>query len=340
MLQTKYVLACDPCSFYQYNTLQQKSYLGFFYRLRQFNGYDGQFKPSWRWQPSDYRNARIAHEVENAPNVFWTPSKRDFMRLESYELRFNQSWNSNIFSNKESTDEDEVMPLVLNLTAQIGWGRSSYYLADILKYDGINPNKQQDSLVQTAGLQDARLGFTAYYSLFSGDVKHNVGLGALVRLPLGAYTTLEPNGRLIHPELQQGTGAFDLMPRLNYMVIYESLGADLNAIYRFSGTNSNGYQFGPGYNLQADLFYTAKLTPSFKIIPRTGIYHEFERIHRLNGEEVNGTGGQATFGNLQLDLMYKESALTLQYQHPFSSQLNGRQLLNAGRLNIGVVFAW
>lgn len=326
--------ACDPCSFYQYNTLQQKSYVAFFYRLRQFNGYDGQFAPAWRWQPADYRNARISHEVADGPNVFWTPSKRDFMRLESYELRYNHSWDIKL------SDSEDNSPLVLNLTGQLGWGRSSYYLADIVKYDGMRPNQKQDSLVQTLGIQDPRLGLSAYYSLYTGDLKHNIGLGFLIRLPLGAFNVLEPNGRLIHPELQQGTGALDLMPRLNYMLIYESVGADFNGIYRFSGTNSNGYQFGPGYNLQADFFYTAKISPSFKIVPRAGVYHEFERVHFQDRLAVNGTGGQATFGNIQLDLMYRETALTLQYQHPFSSQLNGRQLLNAGRLNLGLVVAW
>lgn len=332
------VMACDACSFYEYNTLQNRSYFAAFYRLRQFNGYANGSNPVWRWTPADYRNARISHEVANTANTIWTPSPKDYMRLESIDLRFNHAFDVNLPWTGGA--DGQKKSLTLNVTAQTGFSRNAYYLADIIKYTGLAPNVYHDSLVQTTGLQDLRLGLSVVHTWFAGDFKQTLNAGILMRVPIANFNANEPNGRLIHPELQAGTGAFDFMPRATYQIIYSDLGLEVSALYRMATTNRNAYRFGKSSNLQADVFYAIPVTEVIKVVPRLGYYYEQEDQHRLDGEAVAGTGGRAGFANLQLDLMYRSWALTTQFQQPVQNKLNGNQLLNAGRLNVGMVYSW
>jgi len=329
--------ACDACSFYEYNTLQNRSYFALFYRLRHFNGYQNGPSPTWHWTPADYRNAKISHEIANTNNTIWTPSKRDFMRLESYDLRFNHAFTVALPWKKKDGEKKEI---TFNATAQSGWNRNAFYLADIAKYTGITPTSHQDSLLETSGFQDLRLGLSIVETRYTGMFKHTFNLGAIVRLPIGKYNQLEPNGRLIHPELQVGTGAIDIMPRLTYQVVYDNHGLEMASNYRFAGTNSNKYKFGNSINIQADYFFAINLTDEFKIIPRAGYYYENEQQHTSAGELVAGTGGQAVFASCQFDVMYKSWALSLQFQQPTSNALIGNQLQNAGRFNTGLVYGW
>lgn len=332
------VQACDACSYYEYNTLQNKSFLGVFYRLRHFNGYSGNgMDPSWRWTADQYRNGRLSHEIENSDTRVWTPSRRDFMQLESWDLRYNQSVS---LPAKWFGGSEEAEDITLNLTAQWGYSRNMYYLGTVAHYNLLSPMVVRDSTLSTRGVQDLRLGAAYVKSFFTAELKHTVNAGVLLRVPLGSYQVREASGALIHPELQTGTGAWDIMPRGTYQLVYDDWGFEASGLLRFAGTNSLEYKFGNGYNVSTDVFYMWGLGDNWRIVPRMGLYSEQENYHTQYQEAVAGTGGRASFGTLQADVMYKTSALSIQFQQPVMNRLNGNQLLNAGRLNVGLVIGW
>lgn len=330
--------ACDGCAYYEYNSMQNKSFFGVFYRLRQFNGYSqAGIDPQWRWTASEYRNARISHEIANTDTKVWSPSSKDFMRLESWDFRFNHQLH---IPHEWLTGNDPRQELFLNVSAQWGYSRNAYYLGHVQHFSLLSPPVLRDSIITTSGMQDIRTAIAAIYTLQRDYWKHTFSAGTLLRLPVGLASARDGNQQLIHPELQPGTGAWDVMPRIAYQAIYDDWGLDVSTIYRFAGTNGNGYKFGDGLNLQADVYYMWGLGQEWRLVPRLGVYHETENQHTQNRELVNGTGGRATFGTAQLDVMFRTTALMVQYQQPIQNRLNGNQLLNAGRLNVGLVYSW
>ncbi len=304
--------ACDVCNIFEYNTIQQKSFIGVFYRYRMFNGYQQLGHSGNLFIP---RKATM-HEPEDA-GFFAEKNDRDYETYQTLELRINHTIKNKI-----------------NLMAILPFRRNVAYYANVIE----PPRPQHDSTFTSKGLGDLVLAGDYMFRLESKNGNHVFRPGLAVNLPTGQYNKETGNGELHDPILQPGSSAWAIIFRFNYQYfnMVNKYGFTASTNFMKSGLGENGYQFANSFNAQAALFYQKSLG-NWNLVPRLGAYFETAGNNVWNSNIQNLTGGDTLFGDIGLDI--NKNAVTFQaiYQAKLYENLTGNQIGNAGRLNFGVI---
>ncbi len=89
---------------------------------------------------------------------------------------------------------------------------------------------------------------SALYRLGRNDTHEWIG-GLGVSIPTGSVSRKNPDGTLVHYEMQLGSGTWDLVPSLTYLGRADRLtwGGQLNAQVRLESENRSGYVLGDWY---------------------------------------------------------------------------------------------
>lgn len=157
-------------------------------------------------------------------------------------------------------------------------------------------------------------------------INHNLMVGGGVKLPTGRYKYNEASRlEVANPSFQLGTGSVDWMLNAIYTARYESWGANVDASYRMTTKNPNGYQFGNRINTSATLFYVAE-RGSCSIMPNAGVFVEQAGNDSRNGEVNKQTGGYAAFLNVGTEVYLSRLSFGVSYRHPVSQNLSGGEL--------------
>ncbi|MCC5921670.1 MAG: hypothetical protein LAT68_14790 [Cyclobacteriaceae bacterium] len=327
--------ACDVCNIFEYSTVQNRSFAGFFYRYRVFNGYDamnksGSFFPrsqsmdagfgsgSYESQGGfDFGLGDFMHEPEG-DNFFVEKTDRDYETYQSFEFRAQfsvaDSWN-----------------VILSLPYE--WNRVHYdRVVDF-------PNPINDTTMNIAGWGDALVIVDRMIRKDREDGGFHIfrpGIG--VQLPTGAYRETAFGAEMpYHPIVQPGSASWGLMTRLGYQFFDKYNGINFFVNRMDFNAGANDYRHGRVYNAFAEYYRQFTLGVETYLIPKIGGYVETAQKDVWEGEKDLLTGGTSAFATIGLDFGFYRYNFFSQFQLPVWEQLNGNQIANAGRLNMGVM---
>lgn len=304
--------ACDVCNIFEYSTVEQRSFIGIFYRYRMFNGYAalGQSNNMFPTRKS------TLHEPEDA-GFLAEKSQRDYETYHTWEIRLNHTIKNKV-----------------NLMLILPYRRNTAYYANVIDA----PKPQHDSLFVSKGWGDMVLAADYMIKFDCKNGAHILRPGLAMTLPTGQFNEEVSNGELHDPILQPGSSAYAFILRLNYQYFNQinKYGFTASTNYKKSTTGENGYLFADSYNLQTNVFYQKGLG-NWNLVPRLGAYFESAGSNTWNDNIQTLTGGDTVFGDIGLDINKKAVTFQAVYQMKLYEKLEGNQIGNAGRLNLGIV---
>ena len=305
-------MACDVCNILEYNSQQNGTYFGVFYRVRHFQSY-----PHLSQQPR-MRGFATKHEPENSGmQVF--KSAADYETYTSLELRANfalgQRWN---------------------LLLILPYEQNTVYYRNVLP----SPTRpQRDTTLSVSGLGDAIVGLDYLIRLGEGKVRHRLKPGLGFRVPVGQATRSAGSGQPFDPLLQPGTGAWAALFRLNHQWLLNRWRLYSAVSYQTSGQGAQRFRFGDSFNWDSRLARQFSRGADWKLRPQVGADWESYAPHQQGGADVPLTGGEALFGQVGLDINCKAVTLQILGQHPVWQRLRGAQIANSSRWSVGLIWA-
>lgn len=177
------------------------------------------------------------------------------------------------------------------------------------------------------------------YAIIAPDVASQMGLalGGGVKLPVGSYTE-EVDGTRLAIDLQPGTGSTDILLWGNYFIGFlpSPFSISANALYRYAGSNLDGYRFGDEIILAlgGEYHFTDYLT--FSVSGRA----RFANEDFWGGRFLPSTGG--SYYDFIPALIYSEQSYNLKvfYQAPLYRNVEGIQLTTSNLIGIEMLFGF
>ncbi|MFA6149919.1 MAG: hypothetical protein WC716_01280 [Chitinophagaceae bacterium] len=203
------------------------------------------------------------------------------------------------------------------------WGR--YHIARRFQIAGILPyinnvNAETAQTTNSEGLGDATLMVNYSFPLKEGKKEKQLLLaGAGLKLPTGKYTGASNAERNGLPNVQTGSGSWDILMNINYTCKKAKWGYNLDLTGILTRPNKQQYKFGNRLNTNAVIFYTTG-SKSFKIIPQAGLrceyaLHDYDNYSkRWLNEKTGGTMGFASIGT---QLLFKSYGIKANLHLPF-----------------------
>jgi hypothetical protein len=175
------------------------------------------------------------------------------------------------------------------------------------------------------------------YEIITPTILSPIGLtfGGGVKLPVGSYSQ-EVNGSRLAIDLQPGTGSTDVLLWGNFYKGFQpiSLAFFLTTLYRYAGSNLDGYRFGDEliFSIGGEYYVTDYLTFSLSARGR------FSDEDYWGGRFLPSTGG--TYYDLLPALIYTEGSYNLKvfYQTPFYRNVQGIQLTSSSIVGVELLF--
>lgn len=165
---------------------------------------------------------------------------------------------------------------------------------------------------------------------------HRLTVGAGVKAPMGR-TDIVVDGETPDLDMQPGSGSWDILFSLEYILRYNKTGGNLNLVYRKNTANPEGYQYGDASSLRLDLFHMIE-TKSVTIMPSIGVYTEYTDPDVTDSEKVNGTGGYSAFATIGAKVFIKNVVLHGLYQRAVHNDVGMLQVPNYDRLIVGLTY--
>ncbi len=165
---------------------------------------------------------------------------------------------------------------------------------------------------------------------------HRVLLGAGLKLPLGS-TDRRYNDIELDPDLQPGTGSWDLLASMEYHVRFERWAASLQVIGRQNGENDEGMRFGTGISSSMELARILKRDHT-AWRPFVGAYHEWMGLDRHHDEVLDGTGCSTLFAQAGARVWWSRWSVSLTGQYAIARNDGELMVPNVFRGLVGIHF--
>ena len=185
-----------------------------------------------------------------------------------------------------------------------------------------------------------------FNQLFKKNNLLRIGLGG--KIPIGATDKTSDQGILLNPDLQPGSGAWDLIGWSFYSQTFAfrpSGTFSATAVYRYTGTNNNflngnsTYRFGSEFQMfinYTDQFLVGKIlmSPGFSVQYRNADQDE------IGGSLLDNTGGEWVnlIPSLNIEII-EDLNFLLKFQIPTYSYVDGTQLTPTYRITVGLFYS-
>ena len=200
--------------------------------------------------------------------------------------------------------------------------------------------KQVNANQAISGIGDGVvLGFYTPFNTMTADsltIKQKLNTGLGVKIPLGEFTTANTSGN--NPAFQLGTGSWDYILALEYVIQKDHLGVNALLNYTYKTENKEGYQFGNQLNYGATLFYAFDAL-KVQVYPQVGIQGEQYQTNRLKEAEITNTSGDVVFGKIGLETTYQRWSLGFNYLTPIKQNLMADNLIANKRFSVQLNFS-
>lgn len=194
---------------------------------------------------------------------------------------------------------------------------------------------------EASGLGDASL-LVQYSPVLSGSEESNlkqrltIGLGA--KAPLGK-TQKQFNDEYVDHDLQPGSGSWDALMSLEYLIKWKQTGLLLQNWFSLNGENLGGYRYGNSYTAQCLVFRQFEHRESkIKCIPMIGFSFETLQQDRQDSEMLNHSGGRYTYANAGMEIQHKNVSIQGMWMQVIDQQFNGNQIPVAHRYQIALTY--
>ncbi len=195
------------------------------------------------------------------------------------------------------------------------------------------------------GIGDGVLLFKYNFNrLFKKNNILRIGLGT--KIPFGATDKKSDQGILLNPDLQPGSGAWDLIGWAFYSQTFDfrpSASFSATTIYRYTGTNNDflgsiTYRFGTEF--QAAIIYTDQfLIHKTLVDPSLGIRYRQAGQDEIGGSLLDNTGGRWVTVNPTIIVEIMEDLnFLLKFDIPIYSYVDGTQLTPTLRSTVGLFY--
>lgn len=163
-------------------------------------------------------------------------------------------------------------------------------------------------------------------------------LGLGLKAPTGKFDS-KSNAGYVDPHIQTGTGSWDFIYNIGYLLKHKSYGFNEEFIYKMNTSNRNEYTFADRISSSTNLFYTQEYR-KINIIPSIGFLIEHAQEDKDHGIKQNTTNGTSYYLNPGLDIYYEKWNWSINYQKPIAENLRDDYMSNRYRWIIGTSFAF
>lgn len=184
--------------------------------------------------------------------------------------------------------------------------------------------RQEGSVTKTLkGLGDviisANYNIINTYDSTDRVFKHNLLIGAGLKLPTGEYRQIE-NGLTVNQNFQLGTGSVDVLLNVIHTVRRGNMGVNAELSYNINTTNKDEYRFGNAARAGLTMFYILR-AGSMTVMPNVGISGEFFRDNKQFDQPFPDTGGWASLYNLGSEVYFRKIAVGFSWSRPGKQKL-------------------
>ena len=169
-------------------------------------------------------------------------------------------------------------------------------------------------------------------------LRHRFTVGLGVKLPLGR-TDVVQYGELLDHDLQPGTGTWDGMLSLEYMVRGRQWGTSIGMMGRYNGVMEGGHRMGHSTAWTAEVFRIIPLG-NFKLLPSVGGYLESALPDRMDDVADPTTGGSTLFTHAGARLWWKAVGVSFTWQHALVNDLGALMIPNRERFVAGITYSF
>lgn len=171
-------------------------------------------------------------------------------------------------------------------------------------------------------------------------MQHQLLTGCGLKLPTGQYVGITEMDKLGLPNMQPGTGSWDVVVNGNYTVRGNALGANVDAAYTFTSPNKDAYKYGNRLNAGITGFYQIK-KGKMSLLPQAGVRYEYS-LHdydNYNKKWLNEqSGGYMCFAMAGIQGYRGRMGVRLMYQLPVSQHYSAGYVTAKSRVDAGVFF--
>ncbi len=265
-----------------------------------------------------------------------------------FSLSYDYNRLNTLLSGTDHLDDDSRLRITQSLLFNTGYTITNDLSVELL-FTYINQKREinqfgNTNIDETYGFGDAVLLFKYNFNDLLGG-SNTLRLGAGPKIPLGVSDKKNDNGILYNPDLQPGSGAWDLILWSTYLQSYDFRPSGTfsgSLIYRHTGTNNNyfnnttTYRFGSEF--QAFLNYADQFVISKALIdPGIGFKYRQASEDEIGGASLENTGGK--WVNLVPSLnihLSKNLLLISKAEIPLYSYVEGTQLTPTYRITAGL----
>lgn len=174
----------------------------------------------------------------------------------------------------------------------------------------------------------------------SSDIQHRLQGGLGIKAPTGKYTGIGERELSGLPNIQSGTGAWDIPININYTVRYKQTGINLDGSYNVTTVSMDQYKYGNKLATQLTGFYWLNVG-ACSILPQAAVSYEY-MLHDYDNYAKKWlnkqTGGYLLSARGGVQVYYNKLGLQLMYSHPISQISNGNNLIARNKIDAGLLF--
>ncbi len=149
--------------------------------------------------------------------------------------------------------------------------------------------------------------------------KHMLQVGLGMKVPTAKWDKVV-DGLMLHPNIQLGTGSYDLHANLQYTARYRQVGSNVELNYWYNGTNAQHFHFGNKATSSVK-FFIWKSWKNISVLPQVGIAGESAAQDKQNMTLQTHTGGYSVLATGGVDVYYKKIGIQCQMRRPVAEQL-------------------
>ncbi|WNJ18665.1 hypothetical protein [Pontibacter sp. G13] len=243
----------------------------------------------------------------------WPKGARSFAGVR-YEYRHFTSVHESLFGQEPETSSDEYFH-----TWTI-WGQWRINNAwSLMAHVPIHAYRQvsKSGTFDTHGVGDLSLQIN--YQIWeqmdsTHSWSHQLSGGLGVKAPTGAYDLIDLS-EVVIPNMQPGTGSWDVFAFLNYVGRVEKWGIQAQSSFQYNGVNSFGYQFGQRIVAELKGFRELPISKRESVYPFVSVRNDWatKDMIEVDAGELNAfTGGNFLQGSagLQWSTQWGQLAFT------------------------------
>lgn len=170
----------------------------------------------------------------------------------------------------------------------------------------------------------------------SAGTRHRLTVGAGAKIPLGR-SDMTYNGEVLDHDLQPGTGTWDGLFSVEYLLRGRAWGVGTSMIARMNGTSSDGHALGNGLSSTFEVFRVFD-GEVLKWMPSIGGYHESASRDRQDDRPVDGTGTSVLFSHLSTRVWWRSFGLSITWQHAVAQSNGDLMVPNRERFIAGLSY--